>query len=157
MSEMSSNFYILENKGWYALYIRSTHFCISAGVDLDVRLEVLDSYIKKYKTMIGINHLIKGLEFTSIISKASFDYLEGVYNDTTYHYEDIINEVVNKALEEVKNNSPFNKAKRLLSKRTSCLITTPPPVHKGLKKTSEPPKVISPKKCLAKRPLLKVN
>lgn len=152
---MQNVFYIISNeeKTWFKLLIRKTHFCISCGEKLDRIITVLKRYVKKYKTEQKLMKVLSELEGGGIVQPKQFEYMEQVYLISGKIYEDLVYNTVQEALkenrEEVKKNNPFNRIKKALISSPATPINTPEIKPAILKP------VVSPlKKILPRRPAL---
>lgn len=113
---------------WYMLLARKTHFCISCGSDLDVRLRVLKDCAKKYRTEQRLLDSLERLDCGGKVSPATFEQREDYYQRHKEDYEDLVHSIVEEALrearEEDKANNPMNKAKARLRKAGGVNTTT---------------------------------
>ena len=105
---------------WYMLLARKTHFCISCGSDLDVRLRVLKDCAKKYRTEQRLLDSLERLDCGGRVSPATFEQREDYYQRHGEDYKDLVHSVVKEALaearEEDKAKNPLRKAKARLQK-----------------------------------------
>lgn len=121
---MTGAFYLTatESHGgtWYMLMARKTHFCISCGNDLDTRLRVLKSYVKKHRTEQRLLDYLDSLDCGGRVSPATFEQREEYFQEHGEDYMDLVRTIVLEALaevrEEVKANNPLRKTKARLQK-----------------------------------------
>ena len=105
---------------WYMLLTRKTHFCISCGSDLDVRLRVLKDYVKRYRTEQRLLDSLERLDCGGKVSPATFEQREDYFREHGEDYKDLVQTTVLEALAEAraedKANNPLRKAKARLQK-----------------------------------------
>lgn len=136
---------------WYKLLLKDTHFCISCGGDLDKILQVLKTYVKRYRTRTKLLSALSKLDYNKV-SPATFAQAEKEFKSCGDYYKDLVTDTVEQALrelrEEDKVNSPLNKAKRRLGKGNVAKTTSPVTEEKEVVKTMTTPKT------LVKRPVV---
>lgn len=136
-----SIFYIVKTNGYYQLRFSLNHFCISAGSDVQTRLNIAEKYIKKYKTKEGILKMLQGLEYGCSVSDTDVvRYTERLKNGEALFEEELL-EIEKKCAEFIENNTPLKRTQRILGKVLKK--TTPPKEEKTLDIT-----------CAVKRPKL---
>ena len=121
---MTGAFYLMTNHSssgtWYMLMVRKTHFCISCGGDLQRRLEVLKSTVKRYRTEQRLLDGLSELDGGGKVSPATFEQREEYYQEYGKDYEDLVHSIVMEALsearEEDKANNPLARARTRLQK-----------------------------------------
>ena len=105
---------------WYMLMTRETHFCVSCGEDLERRLQVLKSYMKRYRTEQRLLDSLERLDCGGKVSPITFQQREDYYQEHGKDYEDLVHSTVLEAFaearEEDKKNNPFRKTKERLNK-----------------------------------------
>lgn len=105
---------------WYMLMTRKTHFCISCGSDLDVRLRVLKDCVKKHRTEQRLLDALERLDCGGRVSPATFEQREEYFREHGEDYKDLVHSIVMEALaearEEDKAKNPLRKAKARLQK-----------------------------------------
>lgn len=137
-----SIFYIVKTNGYYQLRFSLNHFCISAGSDVQTRLNIAEKYIKKYKTKEGILKMLQGLEYgCSVPATDVVRYTERLKNGEALFEEELL-EIEKRCAEFIENNTPLKRTQRILGK--------------VLKKTTPPPKEEKTLDitCAVKRPVL---
>ena len=119
-------FYVVESDpSWYELRLRETHYTISFGADLEKRLELITKYIRRYKTEEKIMKRVCSKTYEKgTVSKATFDLREEEYKNRGHLLQDFVTERVEKAILEVKENTPFKRGKKI----TKNLVKTSSPV-----------------------------
>lgn len=136
---------------WYKLLLKDSHFCISCGGDLDKILQVLKTYVKRYRTKDKLLKALSKLDYNKV-SPATFTQAEKEFKSSGDYYNDLVTDTVEQALrelrEEDKANSPLKKAKRRLGKAGINKSTSPAEKVEVAEKTITTPKV------LAKRPVV---
>ena len=139
-------FYIVEvSPKWYQLCIKTNHYCVACGEDISTLLATVKKYVKKYRTaekfLKALSKTVDRHTFESSnksldrsyrdkdvykgmhYNKKTEDYHKEIFNSATYLYLDEIGRAVSEAIEEVRQDTPFNHIRKL--KRTISLPTTP--------------------------------
>lgn len=93
-----------ENGGkWYNLRVRSTHFCISAGPDLNVIRMVIKRYVKDYNYDPDlILRSLKNLSNGGRVSTATFEQGEKYVKEHGNDFKDFINQCIDEVAEDRK-------------------------------------------------------
>ena len=121
---MTNAFYLTANETvggmWYMLMVRKTHFCISCGSDLDIRLRTLKSCVKEHRTEQRLLDSLSRLDCGGKVSPATFSQREDYYLAHKEDYEDLVESIVLEALAEAraedKANSPLHKTRTRIKK-----------------------------------------
>lgn len=116
LTEKTSN-----NRPWYNLRVRETHYCVSYGADLNKILTTLRTYVKKYKTEDRFMKALRHLEDKGkVTSPLMFETYRKEYDDIGRIHNDLIEETISSAFSELREeeriNSPLNKTKVRLKK-----------------------------------------
>lgn len=140
---------------WYMLFLQDYHFCLSSGNDLGVILEVLKSYVKKYRTKDRLLRAMNNLGYGMDVSTPTFEQREDYYSEHGKDYDALVREVVSTTLSEARKedrlNSPLRKTKSRLKKAGGVKSSV---VENPVKKSSSPKKSSAKKTIHARRPLV---
>ena len=105
---------------WYMLMVRKTHFCLSCGGDLEVRLRTLKSCVKEHRTEQRLLDAMSRLDCGGKVSPATFEQREKDYREHGEDYKDLVESIVLEALAEAraedKKNNPLRKTASRLKK-----------------------------------------
>lgn len=152
---MKELFYIVEvgtNEEWYRLHYLPTHHCLGGCGDYHQLLNTIKRLVVRYKKEDRITKVVErvcGKLSSSTLEKYISDYEES----TTL--SDLVEEVVEEALEKVRYSSPLMKSIKKNRKSKKVLITskgTTTTTSEVLTTTEKVPEVV--KEVKAKRPLL---
>lgn len=108
------------NPEWYMLYERETAQCLSCGSDLEHILSMVYTYVYRNKHK---NNLFKEV-FSPDHTRYPIDeaLMHEVIDTYGYYYEDQVEEQVDLAYTELKKDTPLNRAKKRLQKRTHTSV-----------------------------------
>lgn len=133
---------------WYMLVDNRTFTCISCSGDLQKVLKSVYRVIKRHK---GIaNRYFKQVSMTS--SKASpstQDLYRKVYKEFGDYFEDEVREMENLAYEELKQERPVFKSRKLMENKTSITCEMETPKKENTEKVFTPITLVKPKKVMA--------
>ncbi len=88
---------------WYNLCVRSTHFCISAGPDLNVIRKVIKRYVKEFNYDPDlILRSLKSLSNGGRVSPATFGQGEKYVKEYGNDFKDFIDQCINEVAEDRK-------------------------------------------------------
>jgi hypothetical protein len=155
---MFDELYLIEdkkNKRWY-LRTDSTFACLSCADSLDHMKENVVKLIKKYKTDLRLEGALRDTEGGGkIMSSIEQEYQREIFRKEGHKHKDLLHELVKGALEEVKNDTPLKRSKKLF-KKVNIEVSAPLNVAKQEILDTKPlkAKVIKP---LAKRPLKRLQ
>lgn len=103
---MENSFYITSQDTphgkWYNLRVYPTHFCISAGYDLEVIKKVIKRYVNDYREPEEMLNALKTLSSGGKVSRAAFEQYEEYYKKHGNDYRDFIKEAVRSVSREKK-------------------------------------------------------
>lgn len=132
---------------WYMVLDRETFNCVSCGGDLEKVVKGVYSAIKRYKGRLSryLGYVSKKESKTSPIMRCLY---EQVYSEFGDYFSDEVEEMEDLAYEELKEDKPLNKTRKILSKtkKTKVLVNTAP--KKEEVSYSQPKKLVRPKKRL---------
>ena len=127
-------FYIIEvSPQWYNVLVRDTHYCIACGNDLETLKRTIYSYVRKYKVEERVFSALKGLSDSGKVAPTTFAHREKDY-DSGKHlpYCDVVREVVAQALKDNRQDTPFNRTKKVVKKViTQKVVESPLPLEVG--------------------------
>lgn len=88
---------------WYNLCVRSTHFCISAGPDLNVIRKVIKRYVKEFNydpdlILRSLSNISNGARVSPAIFKQGEEYTKAHGND----FKDFIDQCIDEVAEDRK-------------------------------------------------------
>lgn len=151
---MKDLFYIVEKDNWFRLHIKDTHYCVSGCPTLDPLLKTVKRLIKRYKTKNKILSAFSSKEDKGRVGDKMFEVYQKEYEIYSGDYDDILDEVVSKTMEEVKNNTPLKRSQKMLAKLkpSSQKISGGGKTLSTIKKVEE--KDIEEKPVVLKRPRL---
>ena len=102
------------------LLVRDTHFCISCGSDLEKIVQCLKRSVKRNRRKERLLRELSGLECGGRVSPATFEQREEWYRVHGNDYADLVHSTVEEALQEAreedKENSPLRKTAIRLKK-----------------------------------------
>lgn len=110
-------FYIRKVNGIYNLRLIETHFCITVGT-LEKCLEMVTSYVKRYKTDRGVYNAMRNLDCQGKVGRVAFEECEEWYSEASNedkHYS-LIKEAIKEGEDYLKENTPQKRIKKRLSK-----------------------------------------
>lgn len=114
--------YNTETPEWYMLLDNRTFTCISCGSDLDSVLRGVCKSIKRHKG--SVNKYLKQVsESCSKSSPSTKDIYREVFEEFGDFYKDEIIEMEDLAYEELKQDKPIFKSKKLVEKHREHLST----------------------------------
>lgn len=114
---MKDLFYIVKVRdNWYRLHIKDTHYCIGAGEELTPLLRTVSRLIKKYRTKSRILSALSRLEDKGQVNEHMREVYRQDYELLSEDCDGILTEVVAKALDEVKDDTPFKRTQKRLNK-----------------------------------------
>ena len=137
-------FYIVKvREDWYQLHVKDTHYCLGAGKSLEPLLRTVKRLVKKYRTKDRLLRGLSKLEDGGVVNDKTITIYKEYYNTLSGFYSDLVKSTVKEALDEIKEDSTFNRVKRRL--KTIKLQDT---------NTTEPLTlpVVEDYECKAKRP-----
>lgn len=142
-------FYLVEvREGWYRLHIKDTHYCLGATHDLSALLGTVKRLVKKYRTKDRLLKALSQMEDKGRVSEKTFEVYSTQYESLHHYFDGQVKSTVKEALEEVKQDSTFNKVKKRLRPVCSTGVTT-----KTTTRPEEVTQVIENRsKVIAKRP-----
>lgn len=111
-----SIFYMTQRNGYYQLRLSANHYCISAGSDLSVRLNVAERYIKKYKNSEGILRVINSLNYGGTVPTADVVRCTEILRNKENVCEEELRELEERCLEFNRDNTPLKRTQKVLSK-----------------------------------------
>jgi hypothetical protein len=107
-------FYIMETSPhWYQARMTSTHFCFSAGSDLQKRLDGITRLVANHKdeTDILISQLNDDGSGSNHMSPATVEQHKAQYSERGHLYDEEVFDAVQKGLKLRKQNNPMNKVR----------------------------------------------
>lgn len=107
---------------WYGLYDNITHRCYGCG-NLDSIFSALRKVVKLYRNKEKLIKAYNSGEYR--VSKAQKVLHEGIFNEFGDYLREEIEEIVDESFEEIKNDTPFNRAKKRM-KRSRTLVAIAP-------------------------------
>ena len=113
---------------WFSLRIRDTHFTVASGSDINVLMNTLHKYVRKYKTGDRLIEALNSLSCGSTVCESEFIRRSKQFAERKHEqFDDLLDEVIDKALAENREDSPIRKAKN----RVTVVAKEPPePVEK---------------------------
>lgn len=114
-----------DTEEWYMLIDSKTFMCQSASADLDKVLEVAHRLIKRYKG--DLNHYLGVMKKLDIgVCSSTRELRKHIFNTYGDYYRYEMEEVEDLAFEEIKEEKPINKNRKLVSKiKTKVVMETP--------------------------------
>lgn len=137
-----SVFYILETNGFYQLRFSETHFCVSAGSEIDIRLKVAERYLKKYKTKEAIKKMLDNLDGGGKVPSTTVILCEERLKNGEALFVKELKEIEERCAEFNANNTPLKRTQRILTK---MVRQEPKPLENRVVENSIIPKVTKPK------------
>lgn len=132
---------------WYMVLDRKTFNCVSCGGDLEKVVKGVYCSIKRHK-----GNLSKYLSYVggkeTKLSPIMRCLYEQVYSEYGDYFSERVEEMEDLAYEELKENKPLNKTRKILSKtpkKTKVFDTTTPAIKEEVSYSS-PKKLVMPKK-----------
>ena len=125
---MKDLFYIIEVRPqWYNLLLKDTHFCLSCGDDLESIKRTIYKYVRKYKTVERVYSAMKGLSNNGTIPPKTLQYRQEDYDNGKHlPFCDVVKEVVEQALKENRQDTPFNRTKKVVKKVSPQKVANTP-------------------------------
>ena len=128
---MENTFYIYyrketEDRTWYMVLLKSSHFCLSASSDLEALLEGLKKTYKKYRTKGALFRALQEMEYPAKVPESVFNERSAWYAEHGEEFDDLIKSTIEEAREEDIRNSKYNKTKKRLKPllKKDCTTTT---------------------------------
>ena len=145
---MKDLFYIVEvgtDDEWYRLHYLPTHHCLGGCGDYHQLLNTIKRLVVRYKKEDRITKVVE--KVCGKLSSSTLEQYQRDYEECTT-MSDLVEEVVEEALEKVKNSSPLMRSIKKNRKSKKVLITS-----KGTSTTTRniPEEVVEVK---VRRPLL---
>lgn len=113
---MKNTFYMICKDNWYRLHIKDTHYCIGGGPSPEPLLKTVRRLIKKYRTKSRLFNALSSKEDKGVVNEKMYKVYQEEYELYSEDCDDMLYEVVAKAVEEVKENTPLKRSQRILSK-----------------------------------------
>lgn len=141
---------------WYMVLDNKTFTCVSCGSDLQKVLQSLFKVIKRYRGE-AYRYFKQVSESVSKVSPSTRNIYHQVFNEFGDYYEDEVREMEDLAYEELKQERPVFKSRKLMEKRKESLHTveTTPVEEKML--VFAPIGLVKPKKAMAVKKLTMVE
>ena len=118
---MKDLFYIVETSpNWYNLRTTTDHYTLSFGSNLNTLLSVVYRYCVTFKTRERFLKRLREFDDKGLPPKTTAEYYKKQYEERGHLYDDLISEQVEKAMEYLKENTPY---KRVRKKRTPLVKT----------------------------------
>lgn len=109
---MKDTFYIAEvNNNWYNLRVKETHYCVSCGDDVEKLLKVIEKYVRKYRDSEHLYRVLSKLDCKGRVPTHSYMQWEREHLMRSRPYKELVEEAVDRALKEKREQTPFRKAK----------------------------------------------
>lgn len=113
---MKDLFYIVKIGDWYRLHIKDTHYCIGGCENLSPLLNTVRRLIKKYRTKARLISALSSLEDKGLVNEKMTEVYQQDYELYSDECDEVLAEVIEKALTEVKEDTPFKRAQKRLNK-----------------------------------------
>lgn len=113
---MKDTFYIVCKDNWYRLHIKDTHYCIGGCPSPEPLLKTVRRLIKKYRTKSRLFNALSHQEDKGLVNKKMTEKYAEEYELYSEDCDDILTEVVEQAVREVKEDTPFKRSQRILNK-----------------------------------------
>ncbi len=113
---MKDTFYMVCKDNWYRLHIKDTHYCIGGGPSPEPLLKTVRRLIKKYRTKSRLFNALSHQEDKGLVNEKMTEKYAEEYELYSEDCDDILAEVVEQAVREVKEDTPFKRSQRILSK-----------------------------------------
>lgn len=142
--------YVLNEFGFnhYMLCLKETHYCLASCSDLNKMRDMIKYFVKTYKS--GVR-LIEAITFGGYkVPEKTKELREEYFNSCGDIYSDFIREAVKEAKEEEKNNTLYNKVKRI----KKSIISSPAISDEISAESKKENTVIKKKNTLIKKPVL---
>lgn len=108
-------FYIVEpQEGWYRLHLSENHYCLGSSNDLEALENTLKRLVKKYRTKERLLRGLSLLEDKGLVNTSVQKVYAHEYEESHLMYDGLVKSIVKSVLEEVKNDTPFNRARKKL-------------------------------------------
>lgn len=139
-----------ETPEWYMLVDNKTFTCVSCGSDLKKVLRSVHNTIKRHKG--DVSRFFKQVSMlSSKVSPLTQELYRKVYNDYGYYYRDLIIEMEDLAYDELKEERPIFKSRKLMAKHKTTQGVYATPVKD---KVSSPTPLVRPKKVFGVKKLV---
>lgn len=143
-------FYIVEvRENWYQLHIKDTHYCLGATYDLEALKRTIKRLVKKYRTKERLMRGLSQMEDQGKVNENMTKIYTELYTGLHHYYDEVVKTTVKEALEEVKQDSTFNRVKKRLKTVTHEVLTTTPEPETEVKPVMKRPKILKKGKCLS--------
>lgn len=144
-----------ETPEWYMLVDSRTFTCISCGGDLQKVLQCVYKSIRRHKGV--AERYFKQVSMSCAKSSpATKEIYKEVYNDFGYYYRDLVIEMEDLAYEDLKQEKPVFKSRKLIGKHKEHIgvMETTPATEKVM--VIAPVGLVKPKKAMAVKKLAMV-
>ncbi len=158
---MKDTFYMVCKDNWYRLHIKDTHYCIGGCPSPEPLLKTVRRLIKKYRTKSRLFNALSHQEDKGLVNEKMTEKYAEEYELYSEDCDDILAEVVEQAVREVKEDTPFKRSQRILgkvkSKKTETTGNTSDssPLETTENTTTEVKEKVRPRLLRKKRLLLK--
>lgn len=143
-------FYIVEvGENWYHLHIKDTHYCLGATHDLEALKRTIKRLVKKYRTKERLMRGLAQMEDKGKVNENMTKIYAELYAGLHHYYDEVVKITVKEALEEVKQDSTFNRVKKRLKTVTHEVLTTTHEPEIEVKLVMKRPKILKKGKCLS--------
>lgn len=160
---MENTFYIYyrketEDRTWYMVLLKSSHFCLSASSDLEALLEGLKKTYKKYRTKGALFRALQEMEYPAKVPESVFNERSAWYAEHGEEFDGLIKSTIEEAREEAREedirNSKYNKTKKRLKPLLKKDYTTTTETTKEVSEVSPHKSTTSPG-MKTRRPLVR--
>lgn len=144
-------FYIVEvRSGWYQLHITDTHYCLGAGEDLEALLMTIKRLVKRYRTKEKLLKRLSEMEDGGKVNANMHKVYSAYYSALHHYYDGVVRTTVREVIEEIKNDSIYNRVKRRIKPVTTKVNNSPQTTTKEVMEevTIKKPRVVKRPKCL---------
>lgn len=133
-----------DTQEWYMLVDRRTFLCSRSSSDIDKVLKGVYSLIKKYKG--DVDKYIKGVNSVRKVAPSTRCLYEEIYKTYGDYYGVEVEEMEDLAYEELREERPIKKSRKLVSKnKKSVGKFSPTPKEEKVIDTSTPSRLSRPK------------
>lgn len=121
-------FYIIKvSSQCYNLLVRDTHYCLACGSNLESFKRTIYNYVRKYKTEDRVYKALSGLSDSGIVLPTTFDKRSKDYGEGKHLvFNDLVRGVVEKALKDNRQDTPYNRTKKKVRSITPIGVATQP-------------------------------
>lgn len=121
-------FYIIEvSPQWYNLLIKDSHYCLACGGNIESFKRTIYHYVRKYKTKDRVLRAIRGLSDKGFVPATTYDIRKGGYLSGKHIvFNDLIEEVVEQALRDNRQDTPYNRTKKKIKAVTPVGVVASP-------------------------------